>query len=109
MTRAVSKLIHNASPAICMDVAAWAAENDCPVKLLHPPVIDEVRPYVNDDYAAQEALTTHHIVLERPQTLITIEEATIRDQVGLVELPDGQICYEGNWWLPYLQDHPAYK
>jgi capsular polysaccharide biosynthesis protein len=47
--------------------------------------------------------------LERAQTLVTIEGATIRDLVGFVELPDGQICYEGNWWLPYLRDHPAYK
>jgi hypothetical protein len=79
------------------------------VKLLHPPVIDEVKSYVNDDRVAQEAFTKHHAVLERPQTLITIEEAAIRDRIGFVELPDGQICYEGNWWLPYLQDHPAYK
>ena len=92
-----------------MDVATWANERGCLLKLLHPPVIDEVRPYVSDDRAAREEFTTHRAALERAQTLVTIEKATIRDVVGLVELPDGQICYEGNWWLPYLQDHPAYK
>jgi Glycosyltransferase 61 len=92
-----------------MDVAAWANERDCLVKLLHPPVIDEVRPYVNADRLAREEFTKHRATLERAQTLVTIEGPTIRDVVGFVELPDGQVCYEGNWWLPYLQDHPAYK
>jgi Glycosyltransferase 61 len=92
-----------------MDVAAWANERGCLVKLLHPPVIDEVRPYIDDDCVAREEFTKHRDALERAQTLVTIEGATIRDVVGFVELPDGQICYEGNWWLPYLQDHPAYK
>lgn len=92
-----------------MDVAAWANENGCPAKLLHPPVVDEVTPYIHDDRVAREEFTTHRTALERSQTLVTIEGATIRDAIGLVELPDGQICYEGNWWLPYLRDHPAYK
>ncbi len=92
-----------------MDVAAWAIKRGCPIKTLHSPVIDEVRPYINDDRVALEEFTKHRAVLERAQTLVTIEWATIRDVVGFVELPDGQICYEGNWWLPYLQDHPAYK
>jgi hypothetical protein len=109
MKRILSKLVHTASPEVCMDVAAWANERGCLVKLLHPPVIDEVRPYVNDDRVAREEFATHRAALERAQTLVTIEGATIRDVVGFVELPDGQICYEGNWWLPYLKDHPAYK
>ena len=40
-----------------MDVAAWANERGCLMKLLHPPVIDEVRPYVNDDRVAREEFT----------------------------------------------------
>jgi hypothetical protein len=92
-----------------VDVAAWASESGYPVKLLHPPVIDEVRPYINDDRVAQDEFVKHRAVLERAQTLVIIERATIRDVVGFIELPDGQICYEGNWWLPYLRDHPAYK
>jgi hypothetical protein len=92
-----------------MDVAAWASKRGHTVTLLHPPVIEEVRSYVNDDRVAHEEFTTHRAALERAQTLRAIESATIRDVVGFVELPDGQICYEGNWWLPYLQGHPAYK
>lgn len=109
MIRTVSKLIHSRSPDICMDVAAWAGERGYPVKLLHPPVIGEVTPHIPEDEVSREYFTKHRAVLERPQALVTIEGATIRDLIGLVELPDGQICYEGNWWLPYLQDHPAYK
>jgi hypothetical protein len=91
-----------------MDVAAWARERGYPVKLLHPPVIGEVIPHITGEIA-WEYFTAHRAVLERPQALVTIEGATIRDLIGLVELPDRQICYEGNWWLPYLQEHPAYK
>lgn len=92
-----------------MDVAAWASERGCFVKTLHPPVIDEVRPYIHDDGVAQAEFITHRAALERAQTLVAIEGATIRDVVGFVQLPDGQICYEGNWSLPYLRKHPAYK
>ena len=92
-----------------MDVAAWANEHGCFVARLHPAVIDEVRPYIDYDRVAQEEFKRHRAALERAQTLVTIENATVRDVVGFVELPDGQICYEGNWWLPYLQGHPAYK
>jgi hypothetical protein len=107
--RTLSRLIHSASPGICIDAAAWAKKRGCPVKVLHPPVIDEVRPYINSDRVAREEFKMHRAALECAQTLVTIEKATIRDVVGFVVLPDGQICYEGNWWLPYLQDHPAYK
>jgi hypothetical protein len=109
MIGAISKLIHGASPAVCMDVATWARKAGYQVKVLHPPVLEEVRPYVNNDLVAQAEFATHRAALERAQTLVTIEGAIIRDQVGFIELPDGQICYEGNWWLPYLRDHPAYK
>ena len=87
----------------------WANERGCLVKLLYPPVIDEVRPYIGDDCVAREEFTKHRDALERSQTLVAIEGTTIRDVVGFVELPDGQICYEGTWWLPYLENHPAYK
>jgi Glycosyltransferase 61 len=109
MLRIISKLIHKASPEVCMNVAAWATGKGYQVKVLHPPVIEEVRPYVKDDRVAQAEFTTHHDALEREQTLVTIEGATIRDLVGFVELPGGEICYEGNWWLPYLRGHPTYK
>ena len=92
-----------------MDITAWAVEHKLPVLELNPPVIGEVQPYIAGDAMAQEEFAKQHQVLERPQTLVAIENASIRDVVGFVELPDGQICYEGNWWLPYLQEHPAYR
>src|SRR5262245_47618913 len=82
--RAFSRLISGASPDVCMDVAAWANEHGCFVARLHPAVIDEVRPYIGFDRVAQEEFRTHRVALERAQTLVTIEGATIRDVVGLV-------------------------
>ena len=92
-----------------MDIAAWAMKRKLPVVELYPPVVSEVQSHITGDPMAQEEFTKHRQVLERPQTLIAIENASVRDGVGFIELPDGQICYEGNWWLPYLQEHPAYR
>lgn len=79
------------------------------MRLLQPPLIESVKPCVDGDGRALAEFCAHRESLERAQTLVTIEGAIVRDVVGFVELPDGQICYEGNWWLPYLTDHPAYK
>lgn len=104
-----TKITHCARPEVCMNVAAWAMKRRLPVIELYPPVIGEVQPHIIGDAMAQEEFTKHRLVLERPQSLVAIEDAFIRDAVGFVELPTGQICYEGNWWLPYLQEHPAYR
>ncbi|MEJ0090077.1 MAG: glycosyltransferase family 61 protein [Limisphaerales bacterium] len=92
-----------------MDVTAWAVSQGLPVRELFPPVIEETQPHLGDDAAAQNEFTRHLEFLKRPQTLIAIEGAFIRDATGIVELPDGRVCYEGNWWLPLLQEHPAYR
>jgi hypothetical protein len=46
--RMLSRLIHSASPDVSMDVAAWAGKSGYQLKPLHPPVTDEVRPYIGD-------------------------------------------------------------
>ena len=92
-----------------MDVAKWALEHELPVMELYPSVISEVEPHIKDDATARDEFIAHHQELERPQTLLAIENAFIRDVVGIVELPSSQICYEGNWWLPNLLEHPAYQ
>lgn len=109
MKRVLRKLFYSAKPAICMDVAVWASRHGYPQQTLYGPVMPEIAPHVHGDAVALGELQKHRAVLERPQSLVIIERAVIRDAVGLVELPDGQICYEGNWWLPYLQAQPAYQ
>lgn len=105
----LSKIINNAKPGVCMDVAEWATKTKRFHKIINPAVIAEVEKCLGGDDEAIREFEKHKPVLVRPQTLTLIEGAIIRDQVGFVELPDGQICYEGNWWLPYLTNHPAYK
>lgn len=92
-----------------MDVEAWAKEKARPRNILHPAILDELQIIAENDSMAKSTISAHLPVFVRPQTLIPIEKAVIRDADGLVELPDGKICYEGNWWLPYLKSNLSYK
>ncbi|MEA5516182.1 glycosyltransferase family 61 protein [Nodularia sp. UHCC 0506] len=103
------QLYYSAKPPICMDIAAWAEECGLPVIETYPAVIPEVEPHIFGDEMAESHFRFHYQALSRPQSLVVIKNATIRDGVGFVQLPDSQICYEGNWYLPYLQENPAYK
>ncbi|MBE9199408.1 MULTISPECIES: glycosyltransferase family 61 protein [unclassified Nodularia (in: cyanobacteria)] len=103
------QLYYSAKPPICMDIATWAKERNLPVIETYAAVLSEVEPHIFGDEIAESHFKFHRDVLSRPQSLVAIENATVKDGVGLVQLPDGQICYEGNWYLPYLLEHPAYR
>jgi capsular polysaccharide biosynthesis protein len=47
--------------------------------------------------------------MDRPQSLVVIEDAVVRETVGFVRLPDGQVCLEGNWNREFVAEHPAYR
>ncbi|MEA5620681.1 hypothetical protein VB711_22975, partial [Cronbergia sp. UHCC 0137] len=92
-----------------MNIATWAKQRGLSVIETHPAVIADIEPYISKDERAQATFKFHLDELSNPQSLVLIEKATVRDSIGLVELPDGHICYEGNWYLPYLLDHPVYR
>jgi capsular polysaccharide biosynthesis protein len=101
--------VNNAQPEICLDVAAWARSRGMQVIRLADPIYHEVRAFFSNEEMAVAMVDTHRVALSRPQNLVPIEGARIRETLGLVELPDGQVLLEGNWWLPSLQEHPTYK
>lgn len=105
----VREIYYSAKPQICMDVIAWAKKNGLDAIETYPPVLCEVEPYVIGDPLAKSHFDIHYDVLCRPQALVIIKNAIIKDADGLVQLPDGQVCYEGNWHLPYLLENPAYR
>ena len=105
----LSKIIHSAAPEICMDVAAWARERGMRIQILQPSILPDVDFLAADDPMGRKTIAAHINAIARDQTLVPIEKAVIRDEDGLVELPDGKICYEGNWWLPYLTSSWSYK
>ena len=109
MKKLFSRVVYSGRPEICLDVAQWASKKGMPVISLHPPVDNEVQPLLQGDRRALIIYGTQQEYLQREQSLVTIENAGIRDLIGLVELPDGKVCYEGNWYLPYLRMEPAYK
>lgn len=97
------------TPSICMDIQAWAKQKGLQTFELAAPVYEELLPYVSQDESARQDFEANRNSLHLPQVMIQIEKAIVRDSLGLVELPDKQICFQGNWHLPYLQQHPSYK
>ncbi len=92
-----------------MDFAQWAARRGLDIIKLHPPVLLEIGKLSLEDNVTSQTIDYHRPVLERPQVLAIVEGATIRDSDGLVRLPTGEICYEGNWWIKSLKNNPSYK
>jgi capsular polysaccharide biosynthesis protein len=109
LAKKIAHFVNNAQPEICSDVAVWAHDRGIPVIRLADPLYHEVRSFFSNEEMAVAMVDTHREVLSRPQSLVLIEGARIRETLGLVELPDGQVLLEGNWWLPSLQEHPTYK
>lgn len=109
LKKSFSSLLYSARPSICMDITAWAKNRQLPIIELHSPVIQELISHVAEDEFAKAEFDEHREVLERYQILVPIEKAYIRDSLGVVELPDGQLCYEGNWWVNYLLKSHSYK
>lgn len=92
-----------------MDVGEWAGQHGLPVTKLHKPLIEQLEKYAEKDQIAKKEIAAHRSALERWQSLIPIENAIIRDGDGVVELPDGKICYEGNWWIGHLTSNLTYR
>lgn len=92
-----------------MDVGSWAQLHGIPHKAIHPSLIYELEKYEDQDLVAKNEISAHRDALERSQSLVLIEGAIVRDGDGIVELPDGQICYEGNWWIAHLTSNLTYQ
>jgi capsular polysaccharide biosynthesis protein len=103
------KVYYSASPSICTDLEKWVTEKQVPMFSIFPSVCPEVEPYIHADIHLEKGYAYHYHDISRQSILAVIEKAVIRDSLGLVELPDGQVCLQGNWYLPYLKDEPAYK
>jgi len=101
-------IFQGARPGICDNLALHAEKERWGCREIHPPIADEVARLVRGEDRAEEEFATHRDYFDRPQSLVQIPWARVRDQVGLVFLPCGKVCYEGNWWHPYLIASPAY-
>lgn len=106
---AIHRTYYGAKPKICMSIADWAGLHKIPAIDIHPPILPELKEYLIEDNRLEQHVWGCKDILSRSQVLVRIEQVTVRDTLGLVQLPDGQVCFEGNWWLPYLQEHPVYR
>lgn len=104
-----TKINQSARPKICVNIAKWCEERNFSSLVIGPAVISEIRNHVDLDPAILACYNDVFDILKREQCLVNIENACIRDEIGFLELPDGQLCCEGNWHVSNLIENPAYS
>ncbi len=109
MRQFLRRILHGAKPRICADVALWARAKGLPVLEIHPPIDEEIAEIAAIDAVAKSEFVLHRADLKRPQNLVVLDRAVVRDRTGFVRLPDGSFCQQGTWFRPYLEQHPSYK
>jgi len=102
-------LNQSARPEVCTDVTQWAASHGLKTFLINNPIEGELLDYIDSDNNIRNEYELLKELLQRQQRLVTVENAVIRDEIGFLELPDGQLCFEGNWYIQHLKEHPAYS
>jgi hypothetical protein len=105
----IRRKILESEPEVCIDLAAWAQTDGAPLVPLAEPLFPTFDKLFQDFPLGREMIDFHREELSRHQVLVTIQGATIRDRVGLVQLPDGDIVFDGNWWMPALKQDPSYR
>jgi hypothetical protein len=95
-------------PNICNDISWWARNNRSEVIDLIPPIYDHLINEFTGHDEIIKSLIFHQSEFRRPETLVRIKGARVRDSVGFVILPDGAFCEQCTWFPPNLIDHPAY-
>lgn len=95
-------------PNICSDISWWARNNNLNVIDLFPPIYDSLMNEFSGHDEIIKSLVFHQSEFRRPETLVNINGAIVRDSVGFVILPDGSFCEQCTWIPPYLINHPAY-
>jgi hypothetical protein len=94
---------------ICLDIADWAVKNLLPVSDLHGPAFDSLLSSATGNARLKEGVLNHRKELSNPLRLIVLENVKVRDEMGVVELPDGQVVLEGNWSIPLLTERRTYR
>jgi len=109
MLRLIRQALHSARPNICDDAAAWGRKQGLAVSDIYEPIYQEILPLTLQDAVARTEFEFHEADYRRPQSLVIIPGARVRDAVGFVFLPDGSVCSQGNWFRPYLTQNPSYQ
>lgn len=104
-------ILYSASPKICYDIASWALKHGIRIIPLNKPAYERLYEiYAQyDTVLAQATVGYHRSTLSKSQCLVVLNGVSVAGKIGLVHLNDGQVVFEGNWWLPYLEAHPDYK
>ena len=102
------RLTHFKQPPICCDAANYARESEWSCIEIHPALAEMSALVAGDQRAEREfGNERHHFI--KPQSLIVMPSARIRDKTGILFLPDGRVCFACNWWLPALKQLSGYS
>jgi len=96
-------------PEICYDIRDPARENGWRHNVVHESLLDFVEKFLEQDNYSRQDFSHNQSSYIRPQTLVKIPRARVRDWIGLVFLPDGRVCFETNWWDRYIFENSAYR
>jgi len=94
---------------ICVDIVEWATKNSLPTFPLHGATFNLLFNAAGDHTRLSQAVLDHRQELSKQLHLIVLENVKVRDEMGVVELPDGQVVLEGNWSIPLLTDRRTYR
>lgn len=90
------------------DIAEHAKNQNWYRVLINDSIEDEILACVKGDSRAEEEFLENVKYFKRSQYLVRIPRARVRDDEGFVFLPTGEVCFEGNWWLPNLMHSSGY-
>jgi hypothetical protein len=111
MKKVISRLVHSANPPLCRDVSEWAWSRGLEVREAHPLVpppheFPEAFPGgLSFRRAFEDQFSAENL---RPQRLIGLAGARIRGVNGILILPDGAFCTEGQVVEKFVTEHPDY-
>jgi hypothetical protein len=96
-------------PRICDDVGAWARRNGVLTQVLHDPVYEEVSEILSSDEVGRDELKKREFALRLPQELVVLRNARVRFECGMLILPDGCFCEQGQWTSEFVIEHPGFS
>ena len=102
------RLTHCKAPAICYDIAGYARQNGWQCSEIHHALSD-MKSLVIGDKRAEREFNNERQHFIKPQSLVVVPRARVRDKNGLLFLPNGEVCFECNWWLPALKKLSGYS
>ena len=94
---------------VCLDISQWAYERKIPKIEVHESAFASLLTAAGGNPRLEAGVYQHQDELIRPIQLLALENARVRDRIGVLELPDGRVVLEGNWSVGLLTETRTYR